>query len=89
MKPKIYLTDGHSQEVMPADGKQFTLEELQKIVGGYIEIVQPVCFDIYDRVMVVNEEGRLEGLEQNAMASAIAGQTIVGNALFVQPNYLN
>lgn len=37
-----------------------TLEELQKLVGGYIETV-PIAAD----VMIVNEEGKLLGLKPN------------------------
>lgn len=50
----------------PANGTDFQLEELQRIVGGYIEIVY-----LNDRqVMVVNEEGKLNGLPVNSIATA-------------------
>ncbi|UVV58215.1 DUF3846 domain-containing protein [Bacteroides thetaiotaomicron] len=39
----------------PANGSEFRLEEMQKMVGGIIEIVY---FDD-NTVMVINEEGKL------------------------------
>lgn len=43
--------------VAPLNGSDFSLEEMQKIVGGHIEIVQ-TKYD--DHIMVINEEGKLE-----------------------------
>lgn len=37
-----------------------TLEALQQMVGGYIETV-PIAYD----TMIINEEGKLRGLEPN------------------------
>ena len=36
---KIIKTDGTIVEVTPQNGADFQLEELQKIVGGYIEVL--------------------------------------------------
>lgn len=52
---------------MPANGKVFTLPELQKAVGGYIEIV--ILNDFL--AMVVNEEGHIHGLPYNEGASML------------------
>ena len=41
-----------------------TLEDLQKAVGGYIQIVL-----IGDKQMVINEEGKLAGLNVNPEAT--------------------
>lgn len=35
---KIIKTDGTIVEVTPQNGTDFQLEELQKIVGGYIDV---------------------------------------------------
>ena len=60
-----------------------TLEEAQKEVGGMIEMIQ-----LPDGQLLVNEEGRLPiglgPLSHNPTASEIAGQNIVGNALFLK-----
>lgn len=39
------------------------LRSMQKIVGGYIEIIYP--FDDMEVALVCNEEGKLEGLMPN------------------------
>jgi len=45
------------------DDKEPTLEELQKLVGGYIEV-----YDVDSMQIVLNEEGRLIGLPVNKKA---------------------
>lgn len=64
---KIVTPEGRVQVVVPKDGKKFTLEEMQKIVGGYIEVVRPP--GQMGAVMVCNEDGKLEGLPANSLAS--------------------
>jgi len=49
------------------------------VVGGYVEMLQ-----VSGGQLLVNEEGRLKGLSHNPTASEIAGQFIVGNALFLK-----
>lgn len=52
-------------EVTPKNGRDFQYEELRKFVGGFIEIVH-----INDKqIMVVNEEGKLNGLPYNSLAT--------------------
>lgn len=60
------------------------LDDLQSYVGGYIEFVrmQPVLPEI-PTMMVVNDEGRLNGMEMNLIASVLAGQPISGPAVLV------
>ena len=64
----------------------FTLKQLQKIVGGYIEIVRIPTEDEYgSMVMVLNEEGKLKSLPVNLPASMLSGlmphDQIVGTVL--------
>lgn len=66
-KPTIYFASGERQEITPENGNQFTLEELQIIVGGHIEIV-PLGTGL---MMVLNEEGKLKGLPYNAQATVL------------------
>ena len=79
----LYKADGTEEAVRPKDGRKFTLEELQRMVGGYIEVV-PLS---EGRLMVLNEEGKLKGLPMNRAASVFAlphigtGDFIVGDAL--------
>ena len=62
---EIIKTDGTRQPVQPANGSDFTLEEMQAIVGGYIELVELDG----STTMVVNEEGKLIPLSLNLEAS--------------------
>ena len=57
--------------------EKISLESAQNTVGGYVERVR--CPD--GTVLLVNEEGRLNGLPVNEEASAIAGQMIVVNVI--------
>ena len=57
--------------------EEISLKSAQETVGGYVERV--VCPD--GSILLVNEEGLLHGLPVNKEASAIAGQTIVGNVI--------
>jgi hypothetical protein len=83
MRGKLYKTNGEIEEVEPENGEDFKLAELQKMVEGNIEIV-PLD---KSEIIVVNEEGKLEGLPANGAATRrwreAHGPTdvIVGNAL--------
>ena len=80
----LIQSDGDSRGVVPANGWDFTLEELQGMVEGYIEIV-PLTENV---IMVVNEEGK-GVLPPNPAATVIAKAQnaifpydyIAGNAL--------
>ncbi len=62
-----HYADGRSEERQPENGRDFQLKELQEIVGGYIEIVPTKD----GRIMVCNEEGKLDGLPRNEQATAL------------------
>lgn len=64
---KIYTTDGQVLIGEPANRKFFELEELQEVVGGYIELVELPD----DMLMVVNEEGIPRKLPLNVLATAV------------------
>ena len=79
---QIIDINGTIKAVKPKNGRDFSLKELQKAVGGYIEIVR-LSNNI---VMVVNEEGWLRGLEFNKAASLMCvkngyAASIAGNVL--------
>lgn len=61
----IYKSNGERETVSPDNGKDFKLEQLQKIVGGYIEVVEVSD----DEIMVLNEEGKLLDLAYNQDAT--------------------
>lgn len=55
------------------------LHAMQDAIGGYIEVVR--ISD--DAALIVDEEGLLKVLCQNALASLVSRQQIVGTALLV------
>lgn len=90
MRAYVLQYDGQKLEAKPRprgtdlNPDTFQLEQMQDIVGGYIEIVRLT----EDVLMVVNEEGKCEGLPYNKEATALfrkcfpkSGDFIVGNVL--------
>lgn len=86
MEAKIYKQSGRVARVSPSNGTDFTLRELQGIVGGYIELVHLGN----GSVMVINEEAKGKiGTTINMSATRIAREhqaiwerdCIVGDAL--------
>lgn len=77
------------QCVEPANKKEYTLEELQRIVGGYIEII-----DLGERYLVVNEDGKILRLQYNVIAtnwylvSRGGSDYIVGDALLCAKEHI-
>lgn len=59
-----------------------TLEDAQKFVGGYIEIV-PLTVNGRKAQLLCDEEGLLKGLTKNQPATLMADRLIVGNALLL------
>jgi len=57
-----------------------TLEKFQELVGGYIEILP--ANDDRTILMIVNEEGKINGLENNILW--MGNTSIVGNVAFIQ-----
>ena len=67
MRPTILRVNGERKEVMPKNGTDFTLEEAQGIVGGLIDIV----YLSDTQIMVVNDEGMVNGMKVNRDASLV------------------
>lgn len=88
----ILKENGEAKYVDPANGSNFTLDELSEIVGGYIEIVEckadpQTKTNKGDHILVINEEGKFkEGHKNNVHASTLVdlmeGDYIAGTALF-------
>jgi hypothetical protein len=72
---KLFKVDGTVENVMPANGTDFTLEELQKMVGGLIQVV-PV---FRTKLIVVDEEGRLKNYKHNTIASLLVADQVKGD----------
>lgn len=90
---KLIKTNGEIIKVIPKDKKAFSYNELKDYVGGRIEIVPLPS----GKKIVVNEEGKLTGLEVNKEATKIwkgeypinkyplnNDELIVGNALLIE-----
>ena len=85
-------------KVIPIEGKEYetkdlSLENMQKIVGGYIEII---TLKDHKTSMVLNEEGKITDppLPLNPRANKLAagslfeGDYIAGNVIVCQPGEL-
>jgi len=60
------------------------LNDLQKLVGGYIEPVTAQFAEDFFVTMLVNEEGIQQNLEMNWIASALFMREIVGDVVLVR-----
>ena len=77
VKSNHIKVDGTELTVSPINENNFSLKEMQEIVGGYITLV-----NLKDGfVLVVNEDGIHQGLSFNKKASKIAGISLVGDVL--------
>ena len=81
---EIINTKRERKVYKPINGKEMSLEEMQKIVGGYIQIV-PLSKS--NKILILDEEGKLKGYPINELATDIweenYGETdvIVGNVI--------
>lgn len=79
MKAILTMPDGDMRVVSPENGRTFSLEELQAMVGGHIEVCPSA--HIEGLIAVVDDDGVLKGCEYNASASAVIGYRLCGNAI--------
>jgi hypothetical protein len=61
----------------PKNGEDYTLDELQSMVEGYVEVL-PGCPFSGEHIGIANEEGLLLGFEYNQKASELFGMELVG-----------
>jgi hypothetical protein len=86
MVTRIIKSTGEEIPTEPKNSKEFTLTELQEIVGGYIELVNLGN----NQYMVVNEDGILQNLPLNHKATRLYGHsTIVGDVLICKYNQIS
>jgi len=71
--------------IKPANGREFTLEEMQKYVGGYVEEIR----GLKGEIILADEDGLAKRLCPNIEASEIAGRWIVGDVLIVEPTEIS
>ncbi len=79
----ILYADGRQQETSPRDGLAFQIDDLQMIVNGFIEIVPTRD----GRILVINEEGKIEGLPRNEQATALVNFSSPAELAEMQEQY--
>lgn len=86
---RLIKTNGEEIEISPKNGTDFSLKELQNYVDGYIEVVN---LRSENNIMIVNEEGAINGMPVNLKASMIyskefnAIQRIYGDVVICKYN---
>lgn len=86
---KLFTSDGRTVDVA-FSGHHASLREMQDLVGGYIEVL----WLKNGNVLVVNEEGKINGLSCNEKATQLIQENgindlIVGNAILMESKYLD
>lgn len=83
---KVYNAEtGEQKTVLPANGKEFTLKELQGYVGGNIELVHPIEGNIvYGDIWAHEEELLKSSCHMNEVISDMVGHSIVGDVIITQ-----
>lgn len=88
-KGTLITPDGSLKEIT-FKGNLVSLKEMQDCVEGYIEMVW-----LKDgKILIVNEEGKINGLPVNDQASIIVNDQgiydiIVGNALLIESKFVD
>jgi hypothetical protein len=79
----LLRADGSAETLQPSNGVHWNLEELQTLVGGYIEVARTTD----GKYLVLDEEGKLKRKPLNVAATRIyqhgRRDVIVGDAVVV------
>lgn len=76
----ILRANGKREDITPlGENGALTLEQMQEVVG----YVQAVKVPYSHNILLVDEEGRLNGKPVNQQASILARQPIVGDSIIV------
>ena len=75
----VIFVDGDMEGVEPENGTSFHYKELQKLVGGLIEVV-PQTVDPH-HVYLCDEEGLLKDKYRNRKVSELLDYPVVGDIL--------
>ena len=81
MTPKLVKIDGSIANALPANGTNFTLEEMYKLIGcDCIQIVRTAQEGV---IMVIDDNGLMNGKAPNIVATKLYpfGNMIVGDVL--------
>lgn len=90
---RIIRANGVIEPVAPADGRSFSAEEINRIVGGHFEIVHTA--GKAGALLVMNEDGKMLGLPVNQTATALLDEAggcafdlVVGDCLLCFPDQI-
>ena len=85
---QLIKVNGETIDVTPTNNTNFTLEELQKYVGGIIQIIGTKS----KKLMIINEEGKLFNLKKNNKATKLyeygSEDMVVGDVLIIDENQI-
>ena len=90
----LYKTDLSVEEIVPANRRYFKLAEIQRYVGGLIQIIPLEGGGQEDKLLVVNEEGKNINLPFNLFATIewikYYGETdfVSGHAIICHPSLI-
>jgi hypothetical protein len=78
----LLRTDGSAERIKPS-GEYWSLEEMQTLVGGYVEVVRTHT----GHWLIIDEEGKLKNKQPNVIATMLyqwgGRDCIAGDALLV------
>jgi hypothetical protein len=78
-KPSLLITaKDELKHTPPANGKAYTLEEMQGLVGGYVQILETPL----GHLMVMDEEGKFKKKPYNMAATTIM-RSVLGRGDYV------
>ena len=77
----LIFPNGTRREVIPREGKEFSLEELQGFVGGYLEHLR-LSAELH---MFINEDGKRLQLEANPTATCFAEDELKKSGRMLKP----
>lgn len=84
----LISADGTTRNIVPNNGREFSLIELQTFVGGYIELASTRD----NRLMYLNEEGKQKNLPINLQATKLYRfghlDPVVGDVVVIEEKYI-
>lgn len=93
---QVITTDGRIKEV--ENPKKMNLTVIQECVGGYFELVPPKLYNAMQIstkaneslgvIVLCNEEGIIQGLPDNPLASSLVGVPLKGDVLVMKDKLL-
>lgn len=74
----LFIAEGRFHKVKPADNRRFSMQEIQKAVGGYFEMI-PFDHKKGYLAVYVNEDGVRLDLPRNAHSEQVVDMMLYGS----------